>query len=73
MTGTVVGPVVGQCDWHRGPWKALADAIESILADAARYEQMSRESVQWAEHQSWRNVAGRMRAFYDRVLASAEG
>jgi glycosyltransferase involved in cell wall biosynthesis len=48
--------------------KALADAIESILADGARYEQMSRESVQWAEHQSWRNVAARMRAFYEKVL-----
>jgi hypothetical protein len=48
--------------------KALADAIESILADGARCEQMSRESVQWAEHQSWRNVAARMRAFYEKVL-----
>jgi len=48
--------------------KALADAIETILGDGARYEAMSREGVQWAEHQSWRNVAARMRAFYEKIL-----
>lgn len=48
--------------------RAIADAVTSLATDAAKYEQMSEAGRSCAERFSWKTVAEKYLACYERVL-----